>query len=173
MGIPIESLTARERECLRLVARDRSTGEIARQLSISINTVDNHIKNAKRKLGTTDRFSAARALAVHEGRSQSLASLGSAMEAAAPAGQSDDAAASNADVVRDDGPHKRATLPAASPDAWRRRGDPKEAYGARSTFHVVGRIVLILAGLLIIAVAAPALVNSAQMLADSLRPRNH
>jgi DNA-binding CsgD family transcriptional regulator len=69
-----EALSARERECLRLVARDRGSGEIATELELAIGTVENHIKNARAKLGGISRFEAARQLAEYEGRSQSLAS---------------------------------------------------------------------------------------------------
>jgi DNA-binding CsgD family transcriptional regulator len=173
MGILIESLTARERECLRLVARDRSTGEIARLLSISINTVDNHIKNAKRKLGTSDRFTAARLLADHEGRSQSLASLRTVMERETPISQSNDAEAGSADVVRESPSHEGLFVQPMSLDGWPRLEEPAEEHYRSPALKIVAAIVLIMAGILIIIVALPALANSAQVLADFLKPRIH
>jgi DNA-binding CsgD family transcriptional regulator len=64
----IRSLSMRQAECLRLVARDRDAKEIGRLLGISDETVERHIKLAMRKLGANSRFNAARALADHEGR---------------------------------------------------------------------------------------------------------
>jgi len=88
MGRPdIAALTSRERECLRLVARDRGTGEIAAKLGLAVGTVENHIKNARAKLGGISRFEAARLLADHEGRSQSLASCITGIESAQEPGQ--------------------------------------------------------------------------------------
>lgn len=66
-------LTARERDCLRLVARDRDTGEIATMLGLSSHTVESHIKRARAKLGGLSRFAAARALAEVENAPQSAA----------------------------------------------------------------------------------------------------
>jgi DNA-binding CsgD family transcriptional regulator len=68
-------LTKRERDCLRLVARDRGSGEIAAELRLAVGTVENHIKSARGKLGGVDRFTAARLVAEAEGLSHSLASL--------------------------------------------------------------------------------------------------
>ncbi len=45
-----EPLTEREREILKLVAESNSTKEIARQLGLSVKTVDNHRANLMRKL---------------------------------------------------------------------------------------------------------------------------
>lgn len=74
-----DSLSPRERECLRLVARDRGSSEIAGMLTLSVNTVDNHIKSARNKLGGIDRFRAARELSALEGHDQSQASHGLAI----------------------------------------------------------------------------------------------
>ncbi|MBI1406440.1 MAG: helix-turn-helix domain-containing protein [Caulobacter sp.] len=57
-----ESLTPRERECLRLVARHHRSKEIARLLNISKSTVDKHIDRARERLGSVDRRAAALAL---------------------------------------------------------------------------------------------------------------
>lgn len=70
----LESLTDRQRDCLRLVARDRSAKEIGQALGISHETVAKHIGAAMRTLGASSRFVAARALAEHEGRTQALGS---------------------------------------------------------------------------------------------------
>jgi DNA-binding CsgD family transcriptional regulator len=48
-------LSARERDCLRWTAEGKSSWDIGMILKISDNTVNFHIKNAMRKLGTTSR----------------------------------------------------------------------------------------------------------------------
>lgn len=45
------SLSAREREVFKLVGRGRTTQESAKELSISVKTVESHHANIKRKLG--------------------------------------------------------------------------------------------------------------------------
>jgi DNA-binding CsgD family transcriptional regulator len=58
---PIERLTARHRDCLRLVASNHSTKEIAQALNLSPNTVDGYISEAKEIIGAATRRDAARA----------------------------------------------------------------------------------------------------------------
>ncbi len=48
---PYDTLTAREREILRLAAEGRTNAEIAAQLTISLRTVETHRAHLKRKLG--------------------------------------------------------------------------------------------------------------------------
>lgn len=48
---PLEALSDRELEVLRLIGRGCKTGEIAQTLRRSVNTVDAHRANIKRKLG--------------------------------------------------------------------------------------------------------------------------
>ncbi|MFJ5930472.1 helix-turn-helix domain-containing protein [Sphingomonas sp. NPDC092331] len=62
----IDQLTARERDCLRLVARGMSSKEIALTLGLSPLTVDGYLKEAARTLGVSSRREAARILAAHE-----------------------------------------------------------------------------------------------------------
>jgi len=62
----VELLTARERECLRLVDRHFSSKQIARELGMSKTSVDTYCDRARRKLGVNDRYHAARLLADHE-----------------------------------------------------------------------------------------------------------
>ncbi|MBA4012997.1 MAG: LuxR family transcriptional regulator [Phenylobacterium sp.] len=63
---PVELLTPRERDCLRLVDRHLSSKQIARELGMSKASVDTYCDRARRKLGVGDRYAAARALADHE-----------------------------------------------------------------------------------------------------------
>jgi DNA-binding CsgD family transcriptional regulator len=63
----IERLTDKQRECLRLVFMHRSSKEIARELGIGVDAVDQRIKTAMRTLDVESRTEAARMLASHEG----------------------------------------------------------------------------------------------------------
>ncbi|HEX4530594.1 MAG TPA: response regulator transcription factor, partial [Acidimicrobiia bacterium] len=51
----LDQLTAREREVLRLIARGYAYKEIARQLSISVRTVESHVSSVLRKLQLSNR----------------------------------------------------------------------------------------------------------------------
>jgi DNA-binding CsgD family transcriptional regulator len=53
------ALTPKERECLRLVAQQRSSKEIARELGISKASVDTYCNRARAKLGVSSRRAAA------------------------------------------------------------------------------------------------------------------
>ena len=59
---PIDSLTPRELEILRLAAGRLGDKEIAQQLGLSPRTVQNHLHRAYEKLGVSDRLQAARRL---------------------------------------------------------------------------------------------------------------
>ncbi len=65
--IPLDRLTARQRECLELAAQHRTSKEIGRRLQISPKTVDRHIEEAVRKLDVVDRSAAVRLLLEAEG----------------------------------------------------------------------------------------------------------
>lgn len=56
----IEALTRREREVLALLAEGHSTAEVADVLSISIMTVQSHVKNVLAKLGVHSKVEAIR-----------------------------------------------------------------------------------------------------------------
>jgi DNA-binding CsgD family transcriptional regulator len=58
----IESLTDRQKDCLRLVGRGFTSKEIGRLLDLSPSTVDNHVNSAVQVLNAPNRGSAARAL---------------------------------------------------------------------------------------------------------------
>lgn len=60
LGGPQASLTKRQIECLNWVHQGYETKEIARELGISPDTVDMHIKNATQRLGVSSRKAAAR-----------------------------------------------------------------------------------------------------------------
>ena len=63
----IEQLTGREKECLRLLLKHMRAKEIARATGLSINTVNEYLKSARRKLGASDSLSAANMLRAAEG----------------------------------------------------------------------------------------------------------
>jgi DNA-binding NarL/FixJ family response regulator len=56
----LDQLTAREREVLRLIARGYTYREIARELFISIKTVETHVSSVLRKLQLSSRHQLAR-----------------------------------------------------------------------------------------------------------------
>lgn len=58
----ISRLTEKQKECLRLVAKNLNTKQIARQIGKSDHAVDQRIRQALRALGVADRFQAARIL---------------------------------------------------------------------------------------------------------------
>ena len=56
---PIDELTSREFEVLRLLAIGRSNADIAMVLEISLNTVATHVRNILAKTGCANRTEAA------------------------------------------------------------------------------------------------------------------
>ncbi len=62
----IAKLSPRERECLRLVPRLRTSKAISPVMQVQPDTVDQYIKRAMAKLDAADRFVAAEMLAAHE-----------------------------------------------------------------------------------------------------------
>lgn len=56
---PVESLSEREKEVLRLLVSGRTYQEIAQAISVSLNTVKTHLKHIYAKLGVRDRRAAA------------------------------------------------------------------------------------------------------------------
>lgn len=62
----VSNLTDGQRDCLRLVAENRSSKEIARILAISPHTVDQRLKRAAAILCAESRFEAARLFTSHE-----------------------------------------------------------------------------------------------------------
>lgn len=69
----LETLTPKERECLRLVAENRGSKDIARLLGISPTSVETHVRRAREKLGLRDRFAAARLLVHAEDQAEARA----------------------------------------------------------------------------------------------------
>ena len=58
-ALKLSALTPQERECLRLVAQQRSSKEIGRELGISKASVDTYCNRARAKLGVPSRRAAA------------------------------------------------------------------------------------------------------------------
>jgi DNA-binding CsgD family transcriptional regulator len=61
-----DQLSERQRACLRLVVLHYDSKQIARQLNLSPHTVNKYLEDASKRLGTMDRFAAARRLAEWE-----------------------------------------------------------------------------------------------------------
>jgi pimeloyl-ACP methyl ester carboxylesterase/DNA-binding CsgD family transcriptional regulator len=62
----MDGLTAREVDVVRLIALGRSNREIARELIISVNTVDRHVSNILTKTGASNRAEAVAYAARHQ-----------------------------------------------------------------------------------------------------------
>jgi DNA-binding NarL/FixJ family response regulator len=56
----LDQLTPREREVLRLIARGYSYREVAKQLQLSVKTIETHVSAVLRKLQLTSRYELAR-----------------------------------------------------------------------------------------------------------------
>jgi two-component system response regulator NreC len=63
---PSSELTARETEVLRLIARGHTNVEIARELSLSVRTVETHRTRIQQKLGLSRRPELVRYALVHD-----------------------------------------------------------------------------------------------------------
>src|SRR5512139_2208396 len=63
----VSRLTEKQRVCLRMVLMHHSSKEIARELGVGADAVDQRLKTAMRTLGVESRVEAARMLARHEG----------------------------------------------------------------------------------------------------------
>jgi ATP/maltotriose-dependent transcriptional regulator MalT len=61
-GVGVETLTAREAEIARLVAKRRTNPEVASELFLSVKTIETHMRNIFRKLEVTSRLDVAPAL---------------------------------------------------------------------------------------------------------------
>ncbi len=77
--LKLSVLTPKERECLRLVAQQLSSKEIARELGISKASVDTYCNRARAKLGVPSRRAAAQLVVSLE------AAAAAALAAASPA----------------------------------------------------------------------------------------
>jgi DNA-binding NarL/FixJ family response regulator len=69
---PATRLSARQRDVLALVADGRSNGEIARELTITVNTVKFHVRTIFRELGIHNRVEASRVWADMQGRAHPI-----------------------------------------------------------------------------------------------------
>lgn len=84
----IERLSERERECLRLLLHPMRAKSIAKTLDLSTYTVNDHLKNARAKLGVSDSLTAAYMLRDYEsGHPQNVGSTESGWRDAEPIGQ--------------------------------------------------------------------------------------
>lgn len=69
MSDTLAALTEKEKETLRLIVRGHDAKSAARELDLSVHTINERLRNARRKLGVTSSREAARVLLDDEGRS--------------------------------------------------------------------------------------------------------
>ncbi|TAD81807.1 MAG: DUF4019 domain-containing protein [Sphingomonadales bacterium] len=67
MSTGLEALTSKEKETLRLILRGHDAKSSARTLGLSVHTVNERLREARRKLGVTSSREAARQLLAEEG----------------------------------------------------------------------------------------------------------
>ncbi len=67
MTTGIDALTERERHTLRLILRGHDAKSAARELGLSVHTINERLRDARRKLGVTSSREAARRLLAEEG----------------------------------------------------------------------------------------------------------
>ena len=70
MNGDVESLSDRERETLRLLGRGHDAKSIAAALDLSVHTVNERLRDVRRKLGVSSSREAARLLLAHEAASE-------------------------------------------------------------------------------------------------------
>jgi DNA-binding CsgD family transcriptional regulator len=90
-----DALTEREKDALRLLLRGHDAKSSARELGLSVHTVNERLREARRKLGVTSSREAARRLLAEEGAAPQIPGdkdLGDAPEGAAAAGTTASAA---------------------------------------------------------------------------------
>lgn len=86
----LESLTARERDALLLMAQGYRVGEIGPRMSVSTSTIESHLKSARRKLGFSSSLLAARAVYGESSPPRNLGSGFSGMVSEASSGEQDE-----------------------------------------------------------------------------------
>ena len=70
MAETCDALTAKEKETLRLMLRGHDAKSMARELSLSVHTINERLRSARRKLGVTSSREAARLLFESEGEGE-------------------------------------------------------------------------------------------------------
>ncbi|MCZ8137065.1 MAG: DUF4019 domain-containing protein [Porphyrobacter sp.] len=94
MTAGLDALTEKEKDALRLLLRGHDAKSSARELGLSVHTVNERLREARRKLGVTSSREAARRLLAEEGETPEAPpetlgdkALGDASEVAAAAGK--------------------------------------------------------------------------------------
>lgn len=82
----LSALTEKEKETLRLLLRGHDAKSSARELGLSVHTVNERLRDARRKLGVTSSREAARVLSEHEQSPPELFGDKALRDAAAPQG---------------------------------------------------------------------------------------
>ena len=96
----VDSLTKREKECLRLLLGARTAKQVAIALELSPSTVEGYLKSARAKLGVSDSGDAARILASSEVSGTAPQYLGDGPPLLVPAVGIDPSAETPAEVGR-------------------------------------------------------------------------
>ncbi|HEX4693583.1 helix-turn-helix transcriptional regulator [Sphingomonas sp.] len=170
---PCDSLTERERTCLRLVTPGFQEKLLADQLGISHHTVKVHLRSARSKLHVSSSLTAADLLARHEGREPpSGSNTPSGMGAWAaidvdngtpfplPVGGSES-------VVQEE--HSAETVtPYREPESALQQS--KGPYNAVSTLQRLTLLAFAILFLALAIVAAPAIYGSFQQVANRISP---
>lgn len=128
---PVERLSDRQRECLRLVYQRFTSKEIGLKLEVAPDTVDQHIKRAMRTLGTGSRAEAARLVFVHDQGDTQLLGTQSETIALAPS--------SAAQAVQDEGSGYIKRFFVLPPI-----GGPNEHLTAGKTLRLIAQLALFL-----------------------------
>lgn len=150
----IASLSPRQRQCLRLVARGWEAKDIGRELGISDLTVKNHLSAARTALGVARSIDAARLLEAHEtsGASGTSTPMGiadrdySALESPRQSGREDATEGlRDAAGLRWDEPHAPPPVIIPLPFPTRRGQRNELGLGARLALVVILTVLLIAA----------------------------
>ncbi len=72
MTSSLDTLTDKERQTLRLILRGHDAKSSARELGLSVHTVNERLRDARRKLGVTSSWEAARRLMAEEAQTARL-----------------------------------------------------------------------------------------------------
>lgn len=168
---PIDSLTAQERVVLRLVKPGFEIKLIARELGLSPDTVKAHLRHCRAKLGVSSSLAAAKLLAEAECRTEFNGVTPA--KAMAPPSVSKESTEATWGPVSISTPAVVREAPASVSFGIHLARYDAPAGGKRNGLSPLLRITLMIAmvvGLVLAIVAAPALYDSTQRVANAIDP---